>query len=86
MRLFIIIIFKIKMKRLPGEVWGWTCFFVGVAAVAFGSGYYHLKPDDDRLVWDRLPVSHFTPFFFNVLLVIIAVHLCYGMVCNVFCR
>jgi len=74
------------MKRLPGEVWGWTCFFVGVAAVAFGSGYYHLKPDDDRLVWDRLPVSHFTPFFFNVLLVIIAVHLCYGMVCNVFCR
>ncbi|KAH8520706.1 hypothetical protein H0E87_001947 [Populus deltoides] len=52
-----IIIFKIKMKRLPGEVWGWTCFFVGVAAVAFGSGYYHLKPDDDRLVWDRLPMT-----------------------------
>ncbi|KAJ6947710.1 hypothetical protein NC651_002167 [Populus alba x Populus x berolinensis] len=43
--------------RLPGEVWGWTCFFVGVAAVAFGSGYYHLKPDDDRLVWDRLPMT-----------------------------
>lgn len=52
------------MKRLPGEVWGWNCFFVGVVAVAFGSGYYHLKPDDDRLVWDRLPVSHFTPSLF----------------------
>lgn len=44
-------------KSLQGEVWGWTCFYVGVAAVAVGSSYYHLKPDDARLVWDRLPVS-----------------------------
>ncbi|XP_038683321.1 uncharacterized protein LOC119983701 [Tripterygium wilfordii] len=42
---------------LQGELWGWTCFFIGVAAVAFGSGYYHLKPNDDRLVWDRLPMT-----------------------------
>ncbi|XP_050209789.1 uncharacterized protein LOC126660367 [Mercurialis annua] len=42
---------------LQGELWGWTCFYVGVAAVAFGSGYYHLKPDDARLVWDRLPMT-----------------------------
>ncbi|OAY80126.1 hypothetical protein ACMD2_10789 [Ananas comosus] len=40
-----------------GELWGWICFFVGVAAVAFGSSYYHLKPDDARLVWDRLPMT-----------------------------
>ncbi|XP_056163218.1 uncharacterized protein LOC115679782 [Syzygium oleosum] len=40
-----------------GELWGWTFFFVGVAAVAFGSAYYHLKPDDARLVWDRLPMT-----------------------------
>ncbi|GAU24361.1 hypothetical protein TSUD_390700 [Trifolium subterraneum] len=38
---------------LQGELWGWTCFYVGVAAVAFGSSYYHLKPNDDTLVWDR---------------------------------
>ncbi|KAL1324308.1 hypothetical protein AAHE18_13G080000 [Arachis hypogaea] len=38
---------------LQGELWGWTCFYVGVAAVAVGSSYYHLKPDDARLVWDR---------------------------------
>ncbi|KAK1348056.1 Senescence associated protein 18 [Heracleum sosnowskyi] len=42
---------------LQGELWGWTCFFVGVAAVAFGSSYYHLEPNDARLVWDRLPMT-----------------------------
>ncbi|KAH7518823.1 hypothetical protein FEM48_Zijuj09G0212000 [Ziziphus jujuba var. spinosa] len=42
---------------LQGELWGWTCFYVGVAAVAFGSAYYHLKPNDARLVWDRLPMT-----------------------------
>ncbi|MCL7032447.1 hypothetical protein MKW94_025726 [Papaver nudicaule] len=42
---------------LQGELWGWTCFFVGVAAVAFGSSYYHLKPNDATLVWDRLPMT-----------------------------
>ncbi|XP_031504510.1 uncharacterized protein LOC116267084 [Nymphaea colorata] len=42
---------------LQGEYWGWTCFFIGVAAVAFGSSYYHLEPNDARLVWDRLPMT-----------------------------
>ncbi|EPS65399.1 hypothetical protein M569_09379, partial [Genlisea aurea] len=42
---------------LPGERWGWSVFFLGVTAVAFGSSYYHLKPNDDRLVWDRLPMT-----------------------------
>ncbi|EFJ11664.1 hypothetical protein SELMODRAFT_426141 [Selaginella moellendorffii] len=42
---------------LEGEVLGWTWFFLGVAATAFGSSYYHLHPDDSRLVWDRLPMT-----------------------------
>jgi hypothetical protein len=29
-------------------------FFAGIVVTAFGSGYYHLAPDDARLVWDRL--------------------------------
>ncbi|XP_072998545.1 uncharacterized protein [Typha latifolia] len=41
---------------LKGEVFGWALFYAGNAAVAFGSAYYHLKPDDDRIVWDRLPM------------------------------
>lgn len=32
-------------------------FFIGVAAVAFGSGYYHLWPSNQTLVWDRLPMT-----------------------------
>ncbi|KAG8473643.1 hypothetical protein CXB51_035531 [Gossypium anomalum] len=42
---------------LQGELWGWTCFFIGVAAVGVGSSYYHLDPNDARLVWDRLPMT-----------------------------
>ena len=40
-----------------GEAWGWACFYAGVTATAFGSAYYHMKPNDARLLWDRLPVS-----------------------------
>lgn len=32
-------------------------FFVGVGLTAFGSGYYHLAPDNATLVWDRLPMT-----------------------------
>lgn len=31
-------------------------FFVGVAFTAAGSTFYHLHPDNHRLVWDRLPM------------------------------
>ena len=31
--------------------------FIGVAMVAFGSGYYHLNPSNHTLVWDRLPMT-----------------------------
>ncbi|EFH65083.1 hypothetical protein ARALYDRAFT_476250 [Arabidopsis lyrata subsp. lyrata] len=42
---------------LRGEKIGWTCFYVGVASVAFGSSYYHLHPNDATLLWDRLPMT-----------------------------
>ena len=32
-------------------------FFAGVAAVSFGSGYYHWAPSNDTLAWDRLPMA-----------------------------
>ncbi len=35
----------------------WTIFFTGVALVFAGSGYYHATPNDDTLVWDRLPMT-----------------------------
>lgn len=43
--------------RLPGELWGWLLFYGGIASVAFGSAYYHLRPDDNRVLLDTLPVS-----------------------------
>jgi len=35
----------------------WFVFFLGVALVFFGSGYYHYRPGDDSLVWDRMPMA-----------------------------
>ena len=32
-------------------------FFVGVALVGAGSAYYHWRPDNDTLFWDRLPMT-----------------------------
>ncbi len=31
--------------------------FTGLVLTAFGSAYYHVAPDDARLVWDRLPIT-----------------------------
>jgi len=50
-------VIKICAISLQGELWGWRCFYAGVTSVAFGSSYYHLHPDDARLLWDRIPVS-----------------------------
>nr|CAN80191.1 hypothetical protein VITISV_042374 [Vitis vinifera] len=38
------------------EVWGWALYYAGTTSVAFGSSYYHLKPDDNRVIWDKLPI------------------------------
>ena len=32
-------------------------FFLGISLVSIGSGYYHLNPNNDTLVWDRLPMT-----------------------------
>lgn len=39
------------------ESWPYLIFFAGVTLTSFGSGYYHLAPDNERLMWDRLPMS-----------------------------
>ncbi|MFQ5863873.1 MAG: ceramidase domain-containing protein [bacterium] len=39
------------------EQWPYLLLFSGVALTCFGSVYYHLAPDNARLVWDRLPMS-----------------------------
>jgi dsRNA-gated channel SID-1-like protein len=35
----------------------YVIIFAGMVLTAIGSSYYHLAPDNDRLVWDRLPMT-----------------------------
>jgi hypothetical protein len=39
------------------ERWPYAAFFLGVAMTSAGSAFYHLAPDNARLVWDRLPMT-----------------------------
>lgn len=44
-------------RRRDGAWRSWLVFFAGVALVFFGSSWYHRAPNDDTLVWDRLPMT-----------------------------
>jgi hypothetical protein len=39
------------------ERWLWIGVSIGFILTAIGSAYYHLAPDNTRLVWDRLPMT-----------------------------
>jgi hypothetical protein len=41
----------------PRERWAYALVFLGLLLTAFGSAYYHLAPDNARLVLDRLPMT-----------------------------
>jgi hypothetical protein len=47
----------INIFTMKGEFILWEVFFVGTLLVGFGSGYYHLEPNNHTLVWDRLPMT-----------------------------
>ena len=36
---------------------GYRLFLIGLLLTAFGSSFYHLAPDNARLIWDRLPIA-----------------------------
>lgn len=48
----------------PNYIW----FFIGILLTGFGSGYYHLYPDNETLVWDRLPMTITFMSFFSVII------------------
>jgi len=41
----------------PDLRWPWVVFFAGITLTAFGSGWFHLGPANDSLMWDRLPMT-----------------------------
>jgi len=46
-----------KLKILTENTLSYQIFFSGVALVALGSAYYHYQPNNQTLVWDRLPMT-----------------------------
>jgi len=46
-----------KLGFLHENSTAYTLLFFGTFLVGFGSGYYHLSPDNQTLVWDRLPMT-----------------------------
>lgn len=46
-----------KTKFLDSrERWPYFVMFASLILTAWGSAYYHLAPDNGRLVWDRIPI------------------------------
>ncbi len=43
-------------------------FFTGVFLTGFGSGYYHVDPSNETLVWDRLPMTLAFMAFFSIII------------------
>ncbi len=64
--------FALAGERWSGEVSGLrsACgvFFLGFILVGFGSGWYHLNPGNDTLLWDRLPMSIAFMAFFSFII------------------
>lgn len=54
-------LFVVFRRRTPFEYarerWPYAIFFIGLVLTGLGSGYYHLLPDNERLFWDRLPMT-----------------------------
>jgi hypothetical protein len=60
----------------PRERWLYVVMFAGLILTAFGSAYYHLAPDNTRLVWDRIPINI---VFMALLAAVIAERVSVGM-------
>ncbi|MEM7563297.1 MAG: ceramidase domain-containing protein [Pseudomonadota bacterium] len=57
---------QLKLNDKPRAAY--PLFFASLMLVAFGSGYYHWSPDNQSLVWDRLPMTLAFMSFFSILL------------------
>ena len=55
----------------------WFALFAGMALVSIGSSYYHWNPNNETLVWDRLPMTiGFMGLFVALLSEYVSVRLC----------
>lgn len=68
--LFLIIGFigLFKYRSLSETKIQYFIFFIGISLVSLGSGYYHLNPNNNTLVWDRLPMTIVFMSFFSIII------------------
>jgi len=50
-------VLRAGMTLDAGTRWALATLFFGLVVTTFGSAYYHLSPDDQRLVFDRMPIT-----------------------------
>ncbi len=54
----IIVVFHPRTRWVSSaERWPYAFFFFGLLLTSAGSAYYHLAPGNERLFWDRLPMT-----------------------------
>jgi hypothetical protein len=46
-----------RLKGVRDHQLIYTIMFIGIVLTGFGSGYYHLHPNNDTLVYDRIPMT-----------------------------
>lgn len=65
-------LFAVRGRSTPGVLPAlrpaYLVFFLGTVLISIGSGYYHLAPSDESLVWDRLPMAVTFMAFLPILL------------------
>jgi hypothetical protein len=57
-----------KNKTFTSPTLNYFIFFFGVFLAGFGSIYYHLHPNNETLVWDRLPMTIAFMSFFSIII------------------
>lgn len=50
-------VLRAGMTLDAGTRWVLATIFFGLVLTTFGSAYYHLEPDNQRLVFDRMPIT-----------------------------
>ncbi len=54
---FVVVMRPRTRFEFSSERWPYAVFFAGMLLTAAGSAYYHLAPNNERLFWDRLPMT-----------------------------
>ncbi len=57
-----------NVGRIAEKKAQYVFLFTGILLIAFGSGYYHMYPSDETLVWDRLPMTVMFMALFSIVI------------------